>query len=105
MKPSRSSTLISLRTVAADTSSERRATTVCEPTGCAVATYSPTIAPKIFDLRSSSVSAWVSLACAVALGSGFVVLTGVLALNGTECQHPRGAVARSHRLRAAGPAG
>ena len=54
MKPSRSSTDISLRTVAAETPRPALWVTVWEPTGCALSTYCSTIARRIAALRSSS---------------------------------------------------
>ena len=53
MYPSRSSTVISLRTVALETFMPGERATVCEPTGCAVATCSSTMARRIADFRSS----------------------------------------------------
>src|SRR5882724_1562637 len=72
MYPSRSSSDISLRTVAAETPSPVVLVTVCEPTGCAVSTYCSTIARSTAALRSSS--------------SVIRYLSPRLALNGTECQ-------------------
>ncbi len=53
MYPSRSSTVMSLRTVALDTPSLRERATRWEPTGSAVSTYSSTTARRIAALRSS----------------------------------------------------
>src|SRR5437764_5617467 len=53
MYPSRSSTVMSLRTVALDTPSLREPATRCDPTGSAVSTYSSTTARRIAALRSS----------------------------------------------------
>src|SRR6266487_3076709 len=53
MYPSRSSTVMSLRTVALDTPSLREPATRWDPTGSAVSTYSSTTARRIAALRSS----------------------------------------------------
>src|SRR5260370_19936239 len=53
MYPSRSSTVMSLRTVALDTPSLREPATRWDPTGSAVWTYSSTTARRIAALRSS----------------------------------------------------
>src|SRR5512132_1106967 len=53
MYPSRSSTVMSLRTVALDTPSLRERATRWDPTGSAVSTYSSTTARRIAALRSS----------------------------------------------------
>src|SRR5438093_11781959 len=80
MSPSRSRTVISFRTVALETPSSRERAIVWEPTGCAVSTYSSTIARKICDLRSSS--------SAIALDSRSAgdAWGRRLALQSTECQ-------------------
>src|SRR5262249_2748554 len=57
MNPSRSSTVMSLRMVALLTPRPLERATVWDPTGCAVSTYSSTIARRIEAFRSSS-SSW-----------------------------------------------